>query len=554
MFIVHGEKIRKHARWIMAGVLLLLIPGFIALFTQTGSSNRQATHDLPSIGGKPVNPAEFQNALSNAKVLFTISSGRAPTGTPEMQDRLTQEAVVRILMLRKARELGLQVSDSEVVQAIHSQPMLHNESGQFDPDRYRRFTIYLNNLGISETHYEQILREELLRAKLEQMITAGALATPQEVNLVYAPYHERITVSLARFDVADYHEPVSVSNEEAQAFYDAHQEDFRTPAQVKVRYARFTIADSEPTIRLTDEEIAEYYDRNKQNYAGTNSVAPPPLESVKEKVRQDLLTYRADRAAADRATAFSVALVPKSGAERPDFTAVCKEYGVEPHETDFFSQFDQPVGPTASVAFVQQAFALGPDVPTSDPVPEPDGYFVLEYVDSKPSVIPSFDEVKDKVVDEIKHERIYEATVRHGQEVTAQLKQLVASGKSFADACAELKLKIETPPPLSFADEKTELPFAQRLLEASLGMPVGAVSQFIPTLTGGVVFSLQDRQAPDPATAEKDRSRWTQRILQQNQQGLLQMWINTYAREQGVDFGRRRSQPVRPEETDAGPS
>ena len=62
MFIAHGEKLRKHARWIMAGVLLLLIPGFIALFTTTGRTDRQGG-DLPTIHGKPINATEMERMM-----------------------------------------------------------------------------------------------------------------------------------------------------------------------------------------------------------------------------------------------------------------------------------------------------------------------------------------------------------------------------------------------------------------------------------------------------------------------------------------------------------
>ena len=59
MFIAHGEKVRKHARWILAGVLVILVPGFVALFTTTGGRERRE-EDLPTLRGKPVNPAEFE--------------------------------------------------------------------------------------------------------------------------------------------------------------------------------------------------------------------------------------------------------------------------------------------------------------------------------------------------------------------------------------------------------------------------------------------------------------------------------------------------------------
>jgi peptidyl-prolyl cis-trans isomerase D len=456
------------------------------------------------------------------------------------------------MMLEKAKELGIRVTDDEVVQSMRGQPFMLNENGQFDPERFRRFAIYLNNLGINETRYEQIMREELTRAKLEAMVTAPAVATPQEVNLVYTPLHERVTIALAQFDVSDYKDPVTVSNEEAVAFYEQNKESFRTPAEVKVRYAEFTIADAEKTIHLADDEITDFYNRNKAKYAGTNAVAPT-LEVVKAEVQKDLLTSRADRAAADRATEFSVRLVPKSGAARPDFATVGTEFGVKPRDTGYFSASDKPVGTNASVAFVQQAFAMSPEVPTSDPVAGPDGYYVLEYLDSKPSLVPTFEEVRAKVIDAIKRDRIYEATVKRGEETVAQLKKLVTAGKSFDAACAELKLKVETPPAFSLADEKSKLPGGGRIQQAALAMPVGAVSDFIPSITGGAVFLLKDRQPPDPVQAEKDKAQWARRILQQNQNAMFNAWINTIARQQNIVMSRR-SQPAPTDQPEPEPA
>ena len=114
-----------------------------------------------------------------------------------------------------------------------------------------------------------------------------------------------------------------------------------------------------------------------------------------------------------------------------------------------------------------------------------------------------------------------------------------------------MKLKVETPPAFTLADEKVKLPSAQRVKQEALGMPVGAVSGFVPTINGGLVFYLMDRQPPDPATAAQDKPKLAQQILQQNQQALFQAWVNAYAREQGVTFGRQRSQPAPSEQPEA---
>lgn len=543
MFIAHGDKLRKNMKWIMGLFAVAVSFGLITLFTQTGNDGRRSVAGLPTIGGKPVNSAEYQDVRNGILQWAILTTGRVPQRGPEVEDRITQEAVVSLLLARKAKELGVHVTDAEVRQAIESQPILINESGQFDPDRYRRFTIYMNNYGITDVRYEQLVREQIARERLQELVTASVTATPQEVDLIYTPLHEKVTIEIAEFNVADYTEPVAVSNEEAEVFYEQNVETYRTPAQVKVRYALFSLADAQKTVKLTDEEIAEYYERNKTQLAGTNAV-PPTLEEAKGEVEKDLIEIRAQRAAEDRAREFSIRLVPDRGAKPPVFDDICKEFGVQPVTTEFFAQAGKPLGATGSVAFVQQAFALDAETPTSDAVPGPEGYYVLEFLEAKPSVVPSFGEVKERIIDQITQIKIYNATVVRGQDTVDELRKLVADGKTFAEACAALKLKLERLPSFHIADEKLKLPANQRMQSEVLGMPVGAFSGFIPTATGGLVFHLVDRQPPDPALAESDKPLWRRRILQQNRQALFQSWLNALVREEQVDFGRLRTRPV----------
>ena len=117
MFIAHGEKFRKNARWIMAGVLLLLIPGFVALFTTTGRSDR-AGGDLPTIHGKPVAAVEFEQMMNLVQAQYVVGQGRELRKTADTMDKIKQEAVLQLLLDRKAQELGLQVSDAELAQQI----------------------------------------------------------------------------------------------------------------------------------------------------------------------------------------------------------------------------------------------------------------------------------------------------------------------------------------------------------------------------------------------------------------------------------------------------
>ena len=555
MFIAHGEWIRKHSRWILGGILLLLIPGFVALFTTTGGSTRAQAADLPTVRGKPVNKAEFDKARNAVVAQYIMRTGQLPQRTAQFEDAVKQQAVVRMLMLQKAKELGIRATDDQTRMLIESQPVFHDENGRFDPRRYgpyAPFFVGLNNHGISLQFFEQLMHEELVISQLEGQMAVAAKVTPYEVNLVYTPMHERLSIELVEFDTADYKEPVTVTDEEAKSYYDQHQESFRRPAQVKVRYARFTLSDAKKSIKLTDDEITEFYERNKMKYTETNNVVKP-LESVRGEIEQELLTLRADRAAADRATELTVKLVNEPGQAKPDFTKVCAEFGVEPQETGFFSVSDKLPGIEAGPEFYRNAFGLSPDVPVSDPIAGNDAYYVLEYVDSRPSEIPPFDEVKQQAIDLVKQVRIYDATVKAGRAALAKVKEAMAVGKSFADASAGLDVKVQTPAAFTLADEKPMVPGGGRIQEAVLTMTTNTVSEFIQTETGGLFVYLKDRQSPDREEFDKNIPKYTQQLLQRNRQALVQDWVMWLVHQEQVNFGRMHPRP-QPTESDEAPS
>jgi peptidyl-prolyl cis-trans isomerase D len=535
MFITHGERLRKHAKWIMAGILVVLVPSFIAMFTMTGNSTRET--DLPKINGKPVNATEYNTAYNSVLAQYVVSAGKEPPRTQEFRDNSKQEAVIRLVLLRKAKQMGISVPDNELLQEIRNQPYFLNEAKQFDPERYQRFIIFLNGFGISEPQFEQIMREQLTMAHLELVIGSAVKVTPQEIDLTYQPLHERVWIDLVDFDADSNNAPVTVTEDEARTFFDRNKESYRTPKQVRVRYAYFAISNTEAAVKLTDADVADFYERSKDKYAGTNGVAPL-LDTVKNTVKADLLKMRADRLAQDRATELTVKLVQEPGQAAPDFAKLCAAAGVVPVETAFFSLSGKVPGIDQSgTAFNQAAFALAPDALYSDPVAGERGYYVLDYLASKPSEIPAFDEVKAAVIDELKREKLYDLTVKQAQDDAAKVKKAVAAGKTFAAACHELGLTIQSRGPITLSDEKSDLPAAGHIPQAALSMETNTVSEFIPTANGGLFFCLKTRKPADSFEEESDRPKFAQQILQRDRQAVFNAWVSEVVHREGVDFG-----------------
>ncbi len=534
MFIVHGSWLRKHMRWILGGLLIVLIPGFIILFTPADSRENRG-RPTPKIGGQPVNRLELERAQQAILAQYLIQSGGELPRSAQFEHELRQDAVVRVVCLRKAAEFGIRTTDEELIRYIQSQPFFRNEAGQFDRQRYQQFVMRLNQLRLTEADFEDVMRQQLTVTRLQALVAAAAKATPLEVRHAYEPLHETISIEYVAFDAAAFTNAVTIRDEDVAAYYEKQSAAFRTPERVKVRYVRVPFDVAAQTV--SDQDVAQFYERNRARF--TNDLAAATAE-----IRAALATSRAQRAAGDRATELTVDLVFKPEEPRPDFAQRAAKYHLTPVETDYLTRTDTVAGVTAEAEFMQAAFALTERAPFSDPVPGKDGYYVIELLGRQRSEVMPLADARPQVVAQLQTQRAREAAVAAGQTAAAKVKELVAAGKKFRDACAELGLTVHAAGPFTLSTEKLEIPGDMAVREATLGVPVGGVSHLVRTPDGGVFFHLTARVAPDPAQFEKDQARMTSLVLQRNRETVWNSWLNTVLREQQVEFGQPPAAPV----------
>jgi hypothetical protein len=545
MFISTGDFVRKHGP-IILGVILAVSVGMGLLFTPASplTGRRQSGGGLATIKGKPVdNSPEFQTVRYNVLASIELARGRQPVRNAAFEDDLNVRSLHEMVLLRKARELGIHVTDDEVVHQIRMLPIMLNDQKEFDPNRYSQYLIFLNNLNISESQFEDVIRQELLLAHLRALVSSTAEVTPAELQLSYNILEEPTTIDYVELNAADHKDTSAVTDEEARAYYDANQDKFRTPALVKVQYVYFTVSDAKKSVTIGDDDLNEYYQRNINRYIDATGQTNP-LASVKEDLRKELLDLRAERLTGDRATAFTVKLVPQSGGPTPDFAKIAAEEGLTVKETDFFDLQGAVKGVEAGPEFNKAAFSLAPDVPVSDPVPGKDGYYVLDYVASRASGVPPFDEVKAQAVERIRQQRAYDATIKHGRELDDKIKAAVAAGRSFADACKSFGLTVKSPGSFTFVETVTNLPFASTIKEIALGMPTNAVSDFLTAPTGGIIIHLHGRQPPKPLQPDSQGGKMLDaQLLQQNREALFEDWAISLMRAEQVEY-KRRARPA----------
>jgi hypothetical protein len=292
--------------------------------------------------------------------------------------------------------------------------------------------------------------------------------------------------------------------------------------------------------KVTDQDITEYFNRNSFRYTNT-------LEQATDEIRAELARTRARRAANNRATELTVELVAEPGTVVPDFATLAGKYGGQLAETGFLAPGATPPESDAGPSFVTAALALTPSAPYSDPVEGTNGYYVLQFREAQESRLPTLAEAKDKAQADLKRDRVREAVLQQGREAAAKVQELVKGGKTFAAACAELKLNLKSAPPFTLTDEELTIPGSIAVKETALGLPTNAVSSFLPTAQGGLFFTVKERWPYDTTQFEKDKITFNQMLLRQNREALWDAWLGNLIRTTQVSFGEPATPPPAPE-------
>src|SRR5712671_5084076 len=183
---------------LIALVFGAIILTFIFSFGRGSSGFRTRTPETwaARVNGEMVTASDFSRAYSNRFRQMSQMRGGKYTTDNAKADTL-KGLVDQELIAQQADDLGIQVSDAEVADAIYKSPQFEQD-GKFNFDYYKR--LVENGYGMSVKSFEEAYRRDLLRGKVIQAAIAGANVSDDEVKAAYAAQHEGAAIAWVRFN------------------------------------------------------------------------------------------------------------------------------------------------------------------------------------------------------------------------------------------------------------------------------------------------------------------------------------------------------------------
>src|SRR5213083_1762048 len=546
---------RRYRRGLQVG-LLVVIAAFIAslfVFGQRGFGDGAGRDAVATVNGESIPLARYQQRYQAFMEAYArIYRDRF---SPELAERLglpqqvVNELIQEALIVQRARAEGLLVTDEELNAQIQAVPAFQ-ENGRFALKRYQE---YVRRRGLAAAAFENEMRRELTRMKVEQAVRGGVKVTPAEVEHAFVLRREEARAAWALVEFGPLIAAASASDDELGKYLGAHQDEFRQPERRRILSVTLTPKDFLKPVADAKEASEDPGSASKGGdlgWVGAGELVPQfeqalfalkkgemspepvrspfgfhairvldvraggkkPLKDVAGQIHSRLQTEATEKAMQARAEAIRRELLAAQ-----DFTAEAKRLGLAAVESTV-SRTDRFAGVSAPDPLEEAAFNLAQGG-VSPPVKTPAGLVLLKAVATIPAGVPALAEIKDRVALAVRREKA-EAQAR---ERATQLAEAAKGGDFLAAAKRAGAVTGETSR-FSRAKPAEKLPGDAML--AALRAPLDAVTEPVKAPQGYYVLRVLERVAPDPGALAGERATVTKEVLAQKQSQAWESWLN----------------------------
>ncbi|MEI7804483.1 MAG: SurA N-terminal domain-containing protein [Hyphomicrobiales bacterium] len=286
-----------------------------------------------------------------------------------LERQLIGQLVAETTLDERARELRLNISETEIAARITSDPNFIGPTGQFDRFRFEQ-TIRQN--GFTEARYVAEQRRVLLRRAIAGSLTDGLKIPNTALTAIDRFRNEQRNIEYATLGPAQAGDVSKPTPEMLAKYFDERKILFRAPEYRKLTLIVLSPADQARWATISDADAKKVYEDNRDSY-GT-----PEQRQVRQIVFPN----------ADEARAASERI-----AKGLTFSALATERKLKESDTDIGL-----VAKTAIIdpAIANAAFALKQNE-VSSPVQGRFGTVILQVTKIEPAKMPTYEEMSAQI-------------------------------------------------------------------------------------------------------------------------------------------------------------
>lgn len=176
----------------------------------------------------------------------------------------------------KAQALDKLIKDEVLLQYVHAQGLVTSDAvardyirsldyfqvdGKFDEKRYKSL---LSSQRISSPEFVNRIKNALTMEQFQRSITDSSFATQYDLESFFKIQNQKRDVEYVTVAMPKLTE--QPSEQEITAYYQQHQDQYKTPEQVSIAYVELTLDEVAKKVEVTDDKLKAYYEEQKDQY------------------------------------------------------------------------------------------------------------------------------------------------------------------------------------------------------------------------------------------------------------------------------------------------
>lgn len=157
---------------------------------------------------------------------------------------------------------GIVVNDALVKSRIVQMPEFKVD-GKFNQSTYNKV---LSRAGYTPDLFGEALRGDIAREIYLKTVLDGQFALPYEVSREAAMLTEERTFKKIDIDLSTFEKDVKVSDDEINAYYAEHKNDYLLPEEIKISYIYLQAADLEKDVKYTEDDLKKFFNLHAELY------------------------------------------------------------------------------------------------------------------------------------------------------------------------------------------------------------------------------------------------------------------------------------------------
>jgi hypothetical protein len=534
-------SIRKHSNWLWAIIVTAVIASFVIWSDAGGGRNSFdfGGSDFGKLYGRPITRDQLLKARTAVSVDDALRGGRARGASADNERQVAELMVLQA----KVKEMGIQVSDDAVGKYLREN-FKDASTGTFNYDVFIQNLLQRTRIDES-TFLEHIRQQVAIQHLVETVGAASRLVTPREVESDYRRDNERWVTKAALFSVSNRVASITAKPEELTKFYSNRIAYYRIPERSVLVYVRFDatnyIAEAESMISKEagfTNRLEEFYKQRGAEMFRDENDKVLSKEAALRKIRDEASSQGTLGLARQAAVRFNDELGALTNVTASSFAMTASKLKVPLRSTTPFRVGERIMGLETVQSLPQRVAGLNAETPYTEPL-DGEGFVVIPMLQTKlPPEIPSFETVRERVLQDYKMDRARAATREAGEKFQATAAAGLASGKRFDDITSSEKVPVISVPEFTTAaqnvaglDSRLNLYLVRN---AATSAKSNGVSRYTESSDGGFVLYLEKKEPVSDEAVKLALPTALAEARQQRRMAVFQSWFASEFQKSGA--------------------